>query len=48
MDGKNVLSLVLEIDCAKYIPGVQLVGVVAETLTRGSTTSESSGSAGPR
>ena len=35
MDGKNVLSIVLEIDCAKYLPGVQLVGVVSETLTRG-------------
>ena len=35
LDGKNVLSIVLEIDCAKYLPGVQLVGVVSETLTRG-------------
>ncbi len=35
MDGKNVLSIVLEIDCAKHLPGVQLVGVVSETLTRG-------------
>ena len=35
MDGKNVLSLVLEIECAKFLPGVQLVGVVSETLTRG-------------
>lgn len=35
MDGKNVLSIVLEIDCAKYLSGVQLVGVVSETLTRG-------------
>ena len=35
MDGKNVLGIVLEIDCAKYLPGVQLVGVVSETLTRG-------------
>ena len=35
MDGKNVLSLVVEIDCAQLLAGVQLVGVVAETLTRG-------------
>ncbi len=35
MDGKNVLSLVLEIDCAKHLPGARLVGVVSETLTRG-------------
>jgi hypothetical protein len=35
MDGKNVLSLVLELDCAKYLPGAQLVGVLSETLTRG-------------
>src|SRR5215217_6817931 len=35
MDGKNVLSLVLEIDTA-LLDGAQLVGVVAETLTRGS------------
>jgi len=35
MDGKNVLSIVLEIDCARHLPGVQLVGVVSETLTRG-------------
>ena len=35
LDGKNVLSIVLEIDCATYLPGVQLVGVVSETLTRG-------------
>jgi hypothetical protein len=34
MDGKNVLSLVLEIDAA-LLGGVGLVGVVAETLTRG-------------
>ncbi|SNY52984.1 DUF4331 family protein [Paractinoplanes atraurantiacus] len=31
LDGKNVLSIVLEIDCA----GHSLLGVVAETLTRG-------------
>ena len=34
MDGKNVLSLVVEIDCG-LLGGAQLVGVVAETLTRG-------------
>jgi hypothetical protein len=34
LDGKNVLSLVLEIDCA-LVGGTGLVGVVAETLTRG-------------
>ena len=35
LDGKNVLSLVVEFDCADVLNGVQLVGVVAETLTRG-------------
>jgi hypothetical protein len=35
MDGKNVLSLVVEIDCAQLLDDVELVGVVAETLTRG-------------
>jgi Domain of unknown function (DUF4331) len=35
MDGKNVLSLVVEIDCAQHLGGAELVGVVAETLTRG-------------
>jgi hypothetical protein len=35
MDGKNVLSLVVELDCAQLLRGVELVGVVAETLTRG-------------
>ncbi|HEX5800548.1 MAG TPA: DUF4331 family protein [Gaiellaceae bacterium] len=35
MDGKNVLSLVVEVDCAQLLGGVELVGVVAETLTRG-------------
>jgi hypothetical protein len=34
LDGKNVLALVVEIDCA-LLGGAQLVGVVAETLTRG-------------
>src|SRR5205085_6269927 len=35
MDGKNVLSLVVELDCAEFLKDVQLVAVVAETLTRG-------------
>src|SRR3954471_8692562 len=35
MDGKNVLSLVVEIDCAHFLGDTRLVGVVAETLTRG-------------
>ena len=34
LDGKDVLSLVVEVDCA-LLDGVGLVGVVAETLTRG-------------
>ena len=34
LDGKNVLGLVLEIDLA-HLPQAELVGVVAETLTRG-------------
>src|SRR3954449_5491211 len=34
LDGKNVLGLVVELDCA-LLGGAQLVGVVAETLTRG-------------
>ena len=34
LDGKNVLSLVVEIDAA-LLGGASLVGVVAETLTRG-------------
>ena len=34
LDGKNVLSLVLELDLA-HLPGVALVGFVAETVTRG-------------
>ena len=34
LDGKNVLSLVVEVDCA-LLGGAELVGVVAETLTRG-------------
>jgi hypothetical protein len=34
LDGKNVLGLVVEIDSA-HLDGAELVGVVAETLTRG-------------
>src|SRR4051812_35216704 len=34
LDGKNVLSLVLEVD-RELLGGAELVGVVAETLTRG-------------
>ncbi len=34
LDGKNVLSLVVEVD-AGLLAGIGLVGVVAETLTRG-------------
>src|SRR3954452_24737977 len=34
LDGKNVLALVVEVDCA-VLGGATLVGVVAETLTRG-------------
>jgi hypothetical protein len=34
LDGKNVLSIVVEID-TRLLPGWALVGVVAETLTRG-------------
>ena len=35
MDGKNVLSLVVEFDCERFLGSAELVGVVAETLTRG-------------
>jgi hypothetical protein len=35
LDGKNVLSLVVEVDCAQVLGGGALFGVVAETLTRG-------------
>jgi Domain of unknown function (DUF4331) len=35
LDGKNVLSLVVEVDCARLLGGAALAGVVAETLTRG-------------
>jgi hypothetical protein len=34
LDGKNVLSLVVEVDSA-LLEGAELVGVIAETLTRG-------------
>ena len=36
LDGKNVLSLVVEVDRAGLLGGAGLFGVVAETLTRGS------------
>ena len=36
LDGKNVLSLVVEVDRAVLPGGAELFGVVAETLTRGS------------
>src|SRR2546425_10949673 len=35
MDGKNVLTLVVEVDCAEVLNSVELIGVVAETVTRG-------------
>ena len=35
MDGKNVLGLVVEFDCAEVLAGLDLIGVAAETLTRG-------------
>jgi hypothetical protein len=35
LDGKNVLGLVVEIDCAAVLGDCDLVGVAAETLTRG-------------
>ncbi len=35
LDGKNVLGLVVEIDCARVLGDGELFGVVAETLTRG-------------
>jgi len=36
MDGKNILSVVVEFDCARLLAGAELLGVVGETLTRGS------------
>ena len=38
LDGKNVLSLVVEVDCGRVFGGLNLVAVVAETLTRGKLT----------
>jgi hypothetical protein len=35
LDGKNVLGLVLEVDCRDVLGAVEPVAVVAETLTRG-------------
>jgi hypothetical protein len=35
LDGKNVLTVVAEVDCSRFFDGTALVGVVAETLTRG-------------
>jgi hypothetical protein len=35
LDGKNVLGLVVEFDCAGVLGDLDLVGVAAETLTRG-------------
>ena len=35
LDGKNVLGLVVEIDCATVLGDLGFVGVAAETLTRG-------------
>ncbi len=38
LDGKNVLSIVVELDCARFLGGIGLVGVIGETLTRGRLT----------
>ena len=35
LDGKNVLTIVAELDCARFFDGTPLVGLVAETLTSG-------------
>jgi Domain of unknown function (DUF4331) len=35
LDGKNVLGLVVEVECGRVLGGAGLFGVVAETLTRG-------------
>ena len=35
MDGKNVLGLVVDVDCADVLGDIELIGVAAETLTRG-------------
>ena len=36
LDGKNVLGLVVELDCERFLGRAGLIGVVAETRTRGS------------
>ena len=38
LDGKNVLSIVVELDAARLLGGADVVGVVGETLTRGKLT----------
>ncbi len=38
LDGKNVLSVVVELPCADLLDDGQLVGVIGETLTRGGIT----------
>ena len=38
LDGKNVLGIVVEVDCAGLLGGEGLFGVVSETLTRGKHT----------
>ena len=48
LDGKNVLSLVVELRLRRGAERRELVGVVAETLTRGSSTFGSNASGGPR
>jgi hypothetical protein len=35
LDGKNVLGLVIELDCSGVLADLELIGVAAETLTRG-------------
>ena len=35
LDGKNVLSIVVEVDCAELLGGGRLLAVVGETLARG-------------
>ena len=48
LDGKNVLSLVVEVDRAVLPGGAELFGVVAETLTRGSLNVRLERAGGPR
>ena len=48
LDGKNVLSIVVELDCAQLLGGAELVGVVAETLTRGTLNVRLERAGGPR